>query len=55
MYFRHATGINARTHTFALYLALVSDVFSGHGIRHHQYADDTQLFFALKATMHYQH
>ena len=34
---------------FALYVAPVGDVIKAHGILHHQYADDTQLFFALKA------
>ena len=34
---------------FLLYVAPVGDVISAHGIHHHQYADDTQLFFALKA------
>ena len=34
---------------FALYVAPVGDVIKAHGIQHHQYADDTQLFFALKA------
>lgn len=34
---------------FALYVAPVGDIISAYGIQHHQYADDTQLFFALKA------
>src|SRR5208282_438917 len=34
---------------FALYVAPVGDVIKAHGILHHQYAVDTQLFFALKA------
>ena len=34
---------------FALYVAPVGDVIRAHGIQHHQFADDTQLFFALNA------
>ena len=34
---------------FALYVAPVGDIISAYGIQHHQYADDSQLFFALKA------
>ena len=34
---------------FALYVAPVGDIISAYSIQHHQYAGDTQLFFALKA------
>jgi len=32
-----------------VYAAPIDDIISAYGIQHHQYADDTQLFFALKA------
>ena len=33
---------------FALYVSPVGNVISSHGVQYHQYADDTQLFYALK-------
>src|SRR5664279_711335 len=35
---------------FALYVSPVGDVISSHGVQYHQYADDTQLFYALDAS-----
>jgi len=34
---------------FALYVTPVGDIISSYGILDHQYADDTELFLALKA------
>jgi len=34
---------------FALHVAPAGDIIRAYGIQHHQYTDDTQLFFALKA------
>jgi len=34
---------------FAVYCNLVADVIASHGIRYHQYADDTQLHLAMHA------
>jgi len=34
---------------FAVYCSLVADVITSHGVRHHQYADDTQLHLAMRA------
>ena len=34
---------------FAVYCSLVIDVIASHGIRYHQYADDTQLHLAMRA------
>ena len=33
---------------FAVYGSPVADVFASHGVRYHQYADDTQLHLALR-------
>jgi len=33
---------------YDIYVAPVGYIISAYGIQHHQYADDTQLFFALK-------
>jgi len=30
-------------------------IISAYGIQHHQYADNTQLFFAVHADCHYRH
>lgn len=35
---------------FALYVAPISNIIASHGINHAQYADDTQLYIALKGT-----
>ena len=35
---------------FTLYTAPVGDVITSHGVGYHQYADDTQLFYALSAS-----
>jgi len=35
---------------FALYVSPVGAVISSYGVQYHQYADDTQLFYALKAS-----
>ena len=34
---------------FAVYCSPAADVIASHGIRHHQYADDTQLHLAMRA------
>ena len=34
---------------FAVYGSPVADVIASHGVRHHQYADDTQLHLAMRA------
>jgi len=34
---------------FAVYCSPVADVITSHGVRHHQYADDTQLHLAMRA------
>ena len=34
---------------FAVYCSLVADVIASHGVRYHQYADDTQLHLAMRA------
>ena len=34
---------------FAVYCSPVADVITSHGVRHHQYADDTQLHLSLRA------
>jgi len=34
---------------FAVYCSPVADVITSHGVRHHQYADDTQLHLAIRA------
>ena len=36
-------------HLFAVYCSPVADVITSHGVRHHQYADDTQLHLAMRA------
>jgi len=33
---------------FALYCSTVADVIASHGVRYHQYADDTQLHLAMR-------
>jgi len=35
---------------FAAYISPLSRVISSHGVGHHQYADDTQLFLAMRAS-----
>jgi len=35
---------------FAMYVSPISEVISSHGVDHHQYADDTQLFLAMRAS-----
>ena len=35
---------------FTLYTAPVGDVITSHGVGYHQYADDTQLFYAISAS-----
>jgi len=32
---------------FAVYCSLVSDVITQHGVKYHQYADDTQLHLSM--------
>jgi hypothetical protein len=34
---------------FAVYLSPVADIITSHGVRHHQYADDTRLHLAMRA------
>ena len=34
---------------FAVYCSPVADVITSHGVRHHQYTDDTQLHLAMCA------
>jgi len=34
---------------FAVYCSPVADVITSHGVRHHQYADDTELHLAMRA------
>ena len=34
---------------FAVYCSPVADVIASHGVRHHQYSDDTQLHLAMRA------
>ena len=34
---------------FAVYCSPVADVIASHGVRYHQYADDTQLHLAMRA------
>ena len=38
---------------FTVYVFPVSDVITSMGVKHHQYADDTQLYFAARAS-HYK-
>jgi len=35
---------------FVIYVSPVSDLIKSDGVSHHQYADDTQLFLAIKAS-----
>jgi len=35
---------------FVIYISPVGDLIKSHGVSHHQYADDTQLFLAIKAS-----
>jgi len=34
---------------FAVYCSPIADVIAHHGVHYHQYADDTQLHFAMRA------
>ena len=36
---------------FAAYISPVGQLITSHGVEHHQYADDTQLFLAMRASM----
>ena len=33
---------------FAIYISPIADIVAAHGLRYHQYADDTQLYMAIK-------
>jgi len=33
-----------------MYVSPISEVISSHGVEHHQYANDTQLFLAMRAS-----
>src|SRR5664279_5162086 len=51
----HCTSGIARGSTlgplvFAAYVSPIGDVIARHGVDHHQYADDTQLFLSLRAS-----
>jgi len=35
---------------FVIYVSPVGDLITSHGVSHHQYADDTKLFLAIKAS-----
>jgi len=35
---------------FIIYVSPVGDLIKSHGVSHHQYADDTQQFLAIKAS-----
>jgi len=35
---------------FVIYVSPVGDLIKSHGVSHHQYADDAQLFLAIKAS-----
>jgi len=35
---------------FVVYVSPVGDLITSHGVSHHQYADDTQLFLAIRAS-----
>jgi Reverse transcriptase (RNA-dependent DNA polymerase) len=47
---RSTAGVCARTLVFSLYVAPIADVIKSFGIKHAQYADDTQLYIALDGT-----
>ena len=37
---------------YSLYVSPISRIFSNHGINHHQYADDTQMYTVTEPTDH---
>ena len=49
----HATGIGARPYALHSLCLPVGDVITSMSLKHHQYADDTQLYFAVRAS-HYK-
>ena len=36
--------------SFSIYVSPISDIIAAHGIKYHQYADDTQLYAAIKSS-----
>jgi len=50
MQLRRAPRIRPGPLLFVIYVSPVGDLIKSHGVSHHQYADDTQLFLAIKAS-----